>query len=252
MLNYIPLVRLLIPFIIGIIFAIYLPASSSLPQYVFLGFVISYIVLFSIKKINTHYQLKWIFGVLIYGSFMLAAYSLTSIKTNQSYPSYQLNDSDNRFIVAKVIEPTEEKANSVKAVVEIIGLKTNEEWKNTNGKSVIYLQKDNLANRLKLGDIISFEPVLKDVPEPKNPHEFSFKRYLSYHFIHQQAYLRSNNWKIIHQNNDISIFAYASNIRKKLITKMEEMGVKDKQLSVASALILGYKNEIDAQLKSAY
>ena len=252
MLNYIPLVRLLIPFIIGIIFAIYLPASSTLPQYVFLGVVVSYLILFSIKKINTNYQFRWIFGVLIYGSFMLAAYSLTSIKTNKSHSSYQLNDADNRFIIAEVIEPTEEKANSVKAVVEIIGLKTNEEWKNTNGKSIIYLQKDSLANRLKLGDIISFEPVLKDVPAPKNPHEFSFKRYLSYHFIHQQAYLRSNNWKIIHQNNDISIFAYASNIRKVLITQLEEMGVKDKQLNVASALILGYKNEIDAQLKSAY
>ncbi len=252
MFNYIPLVRLLIPFIIGIIFAIYLPASSRLPQYVFLGFVVSYIILFSIKKINTSYKLRWIFGVLIYGSFMLAAYSLTSIKTSQSHSSYQLDDSDNRFIIAELIEPIEEKANSVKAVVEIIGLKTNEEWKTTNGKSIIYLQKDSLANHLKLGDIISFEPVLKDVPAPKNPHEFSFKRYLSYHLIHQQAYLRSDNWKIIHQNNDISIFAYASNIRKMLITKMEEMGVKDKQLSVASALILGYKNEIDAQLKSAY
>ncbi|KJS06863.1 MAG: hypothetical protein VR77_03350 [Flavobacteriales bacterium BRH_c54] len=252
MLNYIPLVRILIPFIIGIIFAIYLPASSDLPQYLFLGVVVSYIILFSIKKINTNYQFRWIFGVLIYGSFILAAYSLTSIKTNQSHSSYQLNDSDNRFIIAEVIEPTEEKANSVKAVVEIIGLKTNEKWKNTNGKSIIYLQKDTLANRLKLGDIISFEPILKDVPAPKNPHEFSFKRYLSYHLIHQQAYLRSNNWKIIHKNNDISIFAYASNIRKMLISKLEEMGVKDKQLNVASALILGYKNEIDAQLKSAY
>tara|TARA_R100000750_G_scaffold62934_1_gene59413 strand:- start:100325 stop:102451 length:2127 start_codon:yes stop_codon:yes gene_type:complete len=252
LLNYIPLVRLLIPFIIGIIFAIYLPASSSLPQYVFLGVVVSYIILFSIKKINTNYQFRWVFGVLIYGSFILAAYSLTSIKTNQSHSSYQLNDSENRFIIAEVIEPTEEKANSVKAVVEIIGLKTNEKWKNTNGKSIIYLQKDTLANRLKLGDIISFEPVLKDVPAPKNPHEFSFKRYLSYHLIHQQAYLRSNNWKIIHKNNDISIFAYASNIRKMLISKLEEMGVKDKQLNVASALVLGYKNEIDAQLKSAY
>lgn len=252
MLNYIPLVRLLIPFIIGIIFAIYLPASSDLPQYLFLGVVVSYIILFSIKKINTNYQFRWIFGVLIYGSFILAAYSLTSIKTNQSHSSYQLNDSDNRFIIAEVIEPTEEKANSVKAVVEIIGLKTNEKWKTTNGKSIIYLQKDSLANHLKLGDIISFEPVLKDVPAPKNPHEFSFKRYLSYHLIHQQAYLRSNNWKIIHKNNDISIFAYASNIRKMLISKLEEMGVKDKQLNVASALILGYKNEIDAQLKSAY
>jgi len=252
LLNYIPLVRILIPFIIGIIFAIYLPASSDLPQYLFLGVVVSYIILFSIKKINTNYQFRWIFGVLIYGSFILAAYSLTSIKTNQSHSSYQLNDSDNRFIIAEVIEPTEEKANSVKAVVEIIGLKTNEKWKNTNGKSIIYLQKDTLANRLKLGDIISFEPILKDVPAPKNPHEFSFKRYLSYHLIHQQAYLRSNNWKIIHKNNDISIFAYASNIRKMLISKLEEMGVKDKQLNVASALILGYKNEIDAQLKSAY
>lgn len=252
MLNYIPLVRLLIPFIIGIIFAIYLPATSNLSQYIFLGLVALYIVLFSIKKINTNYKLRWIFGVLIYSSFMLAAYSLTSIKTNQSYSSYQLNDSDNRFIIAEVIEPTEEKANSVKAVVEIIGLKTNEEWKNTNGKSIIYLQKDSLANHLKLGDIISFEPVLKDVPAPKNPHEFSFKRYLSYHLVHQQAYLRSNNWKIIHQNNDISIFAYAANIRKTLISQMEKMGVKDKQLNVAAALILGYKNEIDAQLKSAY
>ena len=33
---------------------------------------------------------------------------------------------------------------------------------------------------------------------------------------------------------------------------MEEKGIKGNELSVASALILGYKDNIDAQLKNAY
>src|SRR5690606_20870391 len=101
-------------------------------------------------------------------------------------------------------------------------------------------------------DIISFEPILKDVPPPKNPNEFDFKRYLSYHLIHQQAYLKSTNWKLIQKAENSSLIATAHQIRKNLIDKLNELGVKDEQLAVASALILGYKNDIDAQLQSAY
>lgn len=253
MLNYIPLVRLLIPFILGIISAVYFPSENYIPLYLFLGLLLCYIVLFIIKKTNTSYQYRWIFGVLLYSMFFIGGHALTSFKKNATVvPTKELNRPDSRFIIAEITAPVEEKENSVKAIVNVNGIKTDNTWKASQGKSIIYFEKSEKALALKSGDIISFEPILKDVPPPKNPNEFNFKRYLSYHLIHQQAYLKSSNWKLIQKAESITLIAAAHEIRKKLITKLNELGVRDEQLAVASALILGYKNDIDAQLQSAY
>ena len=117
---------------------------------------------------------------------------------------------------------------------------------------IIYLQRDSLSEFLNVGDLISFEPKLENVPPPKNPNEFDFRKYLSFHLIHQQAFLRSNNWNLLQQAPSTGIYKFANDSRKYLIKTLEEKGIKGKELAVASALILGYKDSIDAQLKSAY
>lgn len=253
MLNYIPLVRFLIPFILGIISAVYFPSKNYIPLYLFVGLLLCYVVLLLVKKTNSSYQYRWVFGVLLYSMFLVGGHALTSFKKNAAaLPTKELSQSGSRFIVAEITAPIEEKENSVKAIVNVSGIKTDDAWKASQGKSIIYFEKSEKALTLKSGDIISFEPILKDVPPPKNPNEFDFKRYLSYHLIHQQAYLKSTNWKLIQKAENSSLIATAHQIRKNLIAKLNELGVKDEQLAVASALILGYKNDIDAQLQSAY
>jgi competence protein ComEC len=90
------------------------------------------------------------------------------------------------------------------------------------------------------------------VPEPKNPLEFDYKKYLSFHLINQQAFLKTKNWTLLEQPEHQNIYAFADLVRRKMIFTLEQLGLTNNELGVASALILGYKNNIEAQLKSAY
>ncbi|MDG1477454.1 MAG: ComEC/Rec2 family competence protein [Vicingaceae bacterium] len=251
--SHIPLVRLLIPFIAGIIGVIYLKPNAD---YVLLSFgilTVLFLIVLLIKPFNTNYQFRWIFGAFIYGCLLFAGASLTSLKyKNTSATSNLLTNTSNQLLIGEITAPTQTKAKSIKAILSVKGVKTQDSWTEGNGKVIVYLQNDSLSQQLNVGDIISFEPKLENVPQPKNPNEFDFRKYLSFHLIHQQAFLRSNNWKLVQQAPTTGIFKFANDSRKYLINSLEKLGIKDKELAVASALILGYKDSIDAQLKSAY
>lgn len=250
-LAQIPLIRFIIPFILGIVSAIYFPLQNQWTNYVLGFFLVSYILLLSVKKINSSYKLKWVFGVLIYLLFFSLGHKITLQKSNSNRP-FQFNNAQTQIMVGEVISPPLIKEKTVKTTISIKGLKTNENWVSTNGNVIVFVQKDSLAQILKLGDYISFSPQLENVPESKNPNEFDYKKYLSFHLIHQQSYLKSSNWSIIDAAHNNSLFNYANQLRTELIKILEEKGLQENELGVASALILGYKNNIDAQLKNAY
>ncbi|PJB14179.1 MAG: hypothetical protein CO118_09940 [Flavobacteriales bacterium CG_4_9_14_3_um_filter_32_8] len=252
-LNHIPLLRLLIPFIGGIMSVIYFKPNNQYLLFVFGIVFILYLILLLIKKLNSNYQLRWVYGVLIYFNFVFAGAYLTSLKYKDTKLAENLlTEKNNQLLIGEVAEPVQIKEKSVKTILSIKGIKSNNNWVAGEGKVIIYLQKDSLSALLNLGDIISFEPKLENVPPPKNPNQFDYRNYLSFHLIYQQAYLRSDNWKLIQQPSTSGIFKLADDSRKYLITILQKKGINGNELAVASALILGYKDDIDAQLKSAY
>jgi len=252
-LNHIPLIRLLIPFIGGIISVIYLKPNLNYLLISFGFFTFLFFITLLIKRLNANYKLRWLFGILIYINLALSGALLTSLKyKDTNTTSTLLTKDNNQLLIGELTEPTQNKAKSIKTILSIKGVKTQSNWTIGNGKVIIYLQKDSLSKLLNVGDLISFEPKLENVPAPKNPNEFDFRKYLSFHLIHQQAYLRSNNWKLVKKAPTTGLFKFAHESREYLINTLERQGLKGKELAVASALILGYKDSIDAQLKSAY
>ena len=252
-LNHIPLLRLLIPFIGGIMSVIYFKPNDKYLLLLFGIVFIFYLTLLIIKRLNTNYQLRWIFGVLVYLNFAFAGAYLTSLKYKDTkLVENLLTEKNNQLIIGEVTEPIQVKEKSVKTILTIKGVKSNNDWIAGNGKVIVYLQKDNLSSLLTIGDIISFEPKLENVPPPKNPNQFDYRNYLSFHLIYQQAYLRSDNWKLIQKSSTLGIFKLADDCRKYLINILEKKGIKGNELAVSAALILGYKDTIDAQLVGAY
>lgn len=248
-LNQLPLLRLLIPFVLGVLCAVYSTFHLQLTLATFGLFFVGYLVLSSIKKTNSNYSLRWLFGLHIYTLFFLLGNIVTQLKTDYQ-PS--LNNLNNQLVIGEIAEPPAKKDKIIKCVLTIKGTKTNEQWKTVGGKTILFLEKDSLAESLNVGDYISFQPEFKDVPEPKNPLEFDYKKYLSFHLINQQAFLKTSNWTLLNQPNQGSVIAFADDLRRKMIALLNKYGLTNNELGVASALILGYKNNIEAQLKSAY
>lgn len=249
-LNQIPILRILLPLLLGIVVAQYV-AIQTLYYYWILGILIVLYFIFSlIKNLNASYKYRWVFGLLIYSQFFVLGNLVSHIKNYSK--NTQLSQLSDQLIIGEISEQPAIKDKIVKCQLTVTGIQSNNAWIKTDGKVVVFFQKNNESIQLQMGDIVSFFPEFKEIQNTKNPDEFDYKKYLAYHLIFKQAYLKSSDWKLIEKSTNNSIFSWADNIRRKMVKWLQDAGLTENELDVASALILGYKSNIEAQLKSAY
>lgn len=245
--NHIPLFRLIIPFITGIVAAVYLLPELNIVLTMLLVAFLAYTILL-VVPIFKRYSLRWIYGMLLYINLALAGVCLATI----SYASTSKNPAETTTtLVAKIYSAPKATQKKTKVIVQLQGVKNNQTWKSHSEKVMLYLPKDSFSLGIKTGDFIVFRSKLHETSKPKNSNEFNYKRYLSFQGIYYQAFLNEKEWRI-YNNHHFSIKRLADNIRTSLIKILRQSGLESKELTVASALILGYKNEIDPQLKGAY
>ncbi len=205
---------------------------------------------FIFKSLGSSYKRSWVFGIFLNVFLCLSGMALS---LNKQAKTLSINNNvESGVIVANIIEPVSEKPNSVKAVINIAAIKSNKNWYATSGKAIVYFEKDSLSKQLEMGDKIIFEPKLNDIKNTNNPYEFNYKRYLFFHLITKQAYLKSNSWRLLKKEKGNLLQYYANKIRNKLLRIYEENGIAGDELSIASALTLGYKDKLDEEIKRSY
>ncbi|MCD4744913.1 MAG: DUF4131 domain-containing protein, partial [Bacteroidales bacterium] len=147
--HQIPLFRLIIPFIIGIILAISFDSEIHIPLLLFiiLSLFIAVFVFFS-KKIS-NYKTRWLFGVIVYVLIFFLGFELTIIHTEKFHQSHFKNlYNKGNLIIATVSEPIEEKENSNKTIIRVQFVKTDSTWKRATGKVIVYFEKDSLSSHI--------------------------------------------------------------------------------------------------------
>jgi competence protein ComEC len=247
-----PLLRVLIPLIVGIILGIYFPFKYwwlNISPFVF--FIIISIII-AVKKLDSSYILQPFYGFIFNAFFVSAAYCLTVNKTALFHEHHFTKNTNSGFAYGEIAEPLSFKGNSAKAIINILAIKSNDEWLASTGKALIYFQKDSAVNQLKTGDRIIFEPIFKEIKAPQNPSEFNYKQYLAYHLIYRQCYLKSGKWNKINNGNNFNLKRIAETWRNKLLSIIEQNKITGNEAAVLSALLVGYKDNLDASVIRAY
>jgi competence protein ComEC len=119
------------------------------------------------------------------------------------------------------------------------------------GRVLLYFNRDSMTESLKYGQILAIRSALKKVENQGNPNEFNYKRYLRFHRISSRGYVKSGQFKVLSERSS-GLRGGLFQVRRKLIGVLEDSGLQESQLAVASALILGYRAELDQELMSAY
>ncbi len=251
--NQAPFVRLLLPFLAGIICAVYLPFQNSYISYI-TGILICFIILsVLIHKFNFTYKKQWWFGVLLNVTLFLTAYQLALINTENFAGNHYTKYSDStRYAYIRLTGPYQEKEKSLKVVAEIKAIKYNQEWKNTCGKAMIYFKKDTHSIQLNYGDELIIKSSFNEIPPPQNPGEFNYKRFLAFHNVYQQAYIDNKAWTYTGRNSSNTLLKYSTNLRNTLLNVLKANHVLDDEFAVGSALLLGFEDKLDADIISAY
>ncbi len=249
-----PLIRLILPLIAGILLGIYTELHSVwwIAPLIGSGLITSAQLLRTKQSPSLRKEL--IFGGLTQLLFMLIGINLIVFKTAGNKPSHyqHFNTKYEGNYIVEVTEIPKEKPNSIQVVAEVQHVVSSSgKWLNTTGEVLLYFEKDTSSLAILQGDQIYVKSLFQTILPPQNPGQFNYKQYLAFNQIYQQGFVQHDSWKLL-SSGHFSIIGYASALRDKLLKTLKHHGVSGDELAVASALILGYKDDLDTDLKHSY
>lgn len=248
-----PFIRLLVPFIAGIIAGWYLSLPVS-TLYNILCFL-SGIVLVSLAFRGYFlYKYKWIPGCLV----MLLATNIGMIITHHNNIQHQqawfgndLNDSS--IIIASLVESPVEKNRSYKAIAAVYAIDQQHKIKRTEGKMIIYFSKDSaVIKKITFGSTILFKKQLQPIKNSGNPGAFDYQRYCLFQDITHQVYLTQNDFTISAAQLQPAYLTWLEQCKKYILQHLKKYIPGKREAGVAEALLIGYRNDLDRDLVQQY
>jgi competence protein ComEC len=247
-----PFVRLLLPVIAGIIlqfygnFQINVIAASAI---IFLLFII----IFSLLPEAIRFRFRIIQGLNISLFLIFFGALITWQKDVRNHSNWYGNITGaGNFYVATINEPPVEKAKSYKALVTIETVVNKQLHQNLKGKALIYFSKDSSSQKLQYGDQIIFRKPLQPIKNSGNPNAFDYAQYCAFQQIYQQTFLKKNEWNLIKEKNGSFVKGIIFKTRDYILKTLENYIPGNDESSLAKALLIGYRVDLDKDLVQAY
>lgn len=251
-----PFIRLLIPFALGIWLAfsfdaISLGRNGVVVLLIILSLLLLLLVLISLF-IKDHSN-RWIFYAVLFFYLLLLGVLRVGMK------DYELQANDiskyaaSEYYVARLLECPTIKDKSIKAILEIMAARTNDDtFDDVDSKIIAYFEKGKNSLDIKYGDCILIFKTPEEVEKPPNPEQFDYKDYLYKKGITHQIYLKNDDWIDLDYNKANSIYRFSYYVRDFLLRTMSRLGIKDKEYAVAAAILLGYDDSLPHDLRQKY
>ncbi|MDP5140797.1 MAG: ComEC family competence protein, partial [Spirosomaceae bacterium] len=190
-------------------------------------------------------------GTLVWLLFFVAGWILTYHSTPSNDAAHYIHKTEFDYYQAVITSNTEVKPKTYKVAAEVKLLKINGEWKPTNGKVLLYFPLD-IAEKPSYGDVFLVRAMPREVEAPKNPYEFDYKTYLSRKGIYAHHFLRENDFEKIKTVNPSFVYGIANKARMQGNDIFREFLKVPATYSIADAMVLGLRDELDRDLRGAY
>ncbi len=247
-----PFVRIVIPFLIGILLQWYLKIEPTLSvPLLVISVFISLII--SLLHINIGYTLRWVQGAAINISIIALAMLLTYGKDSRNHADWVGHHyKDSGAVIISLLEPPVTKPKSFKADASIQFVQSNGAWQQVQGELIVYLQKDSAAPPLDYGSKILFIKPLQPIKNSGNPGAFDYARFNLFKGITHQVYLKTGEYKILPASTSSDVTRLLIDIRQYVIGVLQTYITGPEESGVAEALLIGYRNDLDKDLVQAY
>ncbi len=252
-LHRIPLTRLLVPFLIGILISHFIPISYSV---ILIGFGFSFLFLLSFlfltnKKQSTLSLSGWV-GIIVYTAVFFAG-------CFASYQSNALNNAKHltrqktyQKLLVRVLTPPQKKTKTYKVIANAVHIYSNTTQQNVTGKIVLYISKKGFDSTLTYGDYLIINNKLKPPPTAIGADSFNYAKWLSYQNIYHQVFLKAGEYIKTDKHSSNPLFQFSYTARNHFDKVLYKHLPDSSTYSVASAIILGIRNHITDDLNNAY
>lgn len=253
----IPFVRLLFPFILGIVAMYFLP--HLFPPLLFNVIISSllFLTLWIMFSFKIGYNWRTLFGVIT--SLFLFFLGSTILKLDQDieHPEHfaQHTYFDNEWYQGHIIniQPTQK---SLRVVLEIEGIRVENILTPTqipaHGKILAYLPKNTDTAKLQVGDGIEIKGKIRPILPPQNPKAYDAAAYWQLKNVYHQTFIKEENWEIYPAFDQRSIQSLAKKAQSQFIHILQQHLDDPQTFAVGAALIAGDRTILDRDTKSAY
>ncbi|MEI6265434.1 MAG: ComEC/Rec2 family competence protein [Sphingobacteriia bacterium] len=229
-----PFIRITIALMLGMLLGHYWLSPMIALK---IGIVIGLICLigFYFLPASIKFRYCWIGGLLIH--FIFIGFGWMLLQLHQQKPVL----SNNAPLIVTITDPLTNSKQSLKTI-GVIG-KT---------KLVLYLKKDSTSSTIKKGTQIALIKKPDTIASIHNPGGFDYKAYAASQQIFYQCYLTNNDYRIINSVSTSYINQLLGSVQEYLLNTIQAYIHGAKEKSIAEALLIGYKKNLDPELLEAY
>lgn len=250
--KQIPCLRLLLPLIVGILLQYHFNLSINLLLVVS---IISLIFIVAIVFISTYlkFKLRWVQGVFLTLLFIGVGGCLSYAKNISNRTTWVGNYFiQNEPLLVTLQENLAIKQKSYKALATVEAVYKNNNWQSVEGDVLLYFRKDSTIPPIQYGSQILIKNNVVSIVNSGNPGGFNYARFCSFQQIHFQGFLKDQDFSILTSTKTNWFIESLINIRTKVLSILKANIKNPSELSIAQALLIGYRDELDRDLVKAY
>lgn len=244
-----PLLKMLLPYLCGILFS-YFYLSTYLNPLILFAFSTSLLVLASLLRFL--FPLRGHLPALLSLSvaFFLLGITLTNLRVCPNHFSEVKKLVQNReFFTLQIIENPTEKEKSFKLIVQLL---SDNDHHTISKKAVLYLQKCPKSAQLQVGDYLMVHTKFKVFSPPQNPYAFDNQKYMKRKGIYFTAYASSQQWEYLSHASIHPLRTAASKAQHHFSTLFAQNGLQGEEYAVITAVLLGNDDTMEADLKAHF
>ncbi|MDO9258027.1 MAG: ComEC/Rec2 family competence protein [Bacteroidales bacterium] len=247
-----PMVRILLPFLAGIIVCLAISATSEITLIIWISLLVLSIACGVIHFNKLRFVNRLLFGVIVSSFLFVTGYNSVILNKEILRSDHFSKMQTKGIFIASVIEPLQEKDHSFKTILSIKGIKKGNAIIEAEGRILTYFAKDSINKPPAEGSLIAFSADVQAISPPQNPGAFDYRKYMATNNVYHQVYMNTVSWKIIEQPHGFNLFRTANQISGKFVSILNENGLKGREFAVASALLLGQNDMLDNETLQAY
>ena len=240
-----PLLRLLLPLMLGIVLADAFYQSLA----TFQGYLIGITLLSFILLFISLWRFKGWFVLFLNLTVMGIGMLLTGRWLEKSHFPFSEESAAYQILIE---EQPEEKPRSILCKSLLLNGDSTLLAEGLPKNFLFYLAKDSASFQLTKGDTLWVYAHLEPVTQSGIPDAFDYGRYLRRKGICGSAYVASGHWQLVGHQSSSSFMDRMEMVRERLKDRYRELGFQGDELALLTALTVGEKEELSEEIREVY
>lgn len=248
-----PLVRLIIPFVVGIIAGGFINVSYPAALLLTVPFFIAGLLFVLAKsRWQTRLSLSVWPGIIINAAFIVFGIAALKATDDTAAPSHLIHRPAPERLLVRLLENPEEKNKTWKITADAEWILNQPKPEKTSGKLILYINKQGYNSPLQYGDYIVVSGNLQEITPPLNPGEFDYKKWLSYQNIYHSVFLKADQYYKTGEHSANPVYSFAYRCRQYFSGILKKHLPDSATFGVANALIIGQRDYLDEEITETY